>query len=62
MSQLYEIFRRLQHTILLRKVGMLTNDNRLHSLVCNNYDYYLAKGEPWFLEACLLQPYEIDNI
>ena len=47
---------------ILRKVGMLTNDNRLHSLVCNNYDYYLAKGEPWFLEACLLQPYEIDNI
>ena len=47
---------------ILRKVGMLTNDNRLHSLVCTNYDYYLAKGEPWFLEACLLQPYEIDNI
>lgn len=47
---------------ILRKVGMLTEDNRLHSLVCNNYDYYLAKGEPWFLEACLLQPYEIDNI
>ena len=47
---------------ILRKVGMLTDDNRLHSLVCTNYDYYLAKGEPWFLEACLLQPYEIDNI
>ena len=47
---------------ILRKVGMLTNDNRLHSLACSNYYYYLAKGEPWFLEACLLQPYEIDNI
>ena len=47
---------------ILRKVGMLTNDNRLHSLVCNNYGYYLTKGEPWFLEASLLQPYEIDNI
>ena len=47
---------------ILRKVGMLTNENRLHSLACNNYDYYLAKGEPWFLEACLLQPYEIENI
>ena len=47
---------------ILRKVGMLSNDNRLHSLLCNNYYYYLAKGESWFLEACLLQPYEIDNI
>lgn len=47
---------------ILRKVGMLTSDNRLHSLTCDNYDYYLAKGEPWFLEACLLQPYEINNI
>jgi len=42
---------------ILRKVGMLTNDNRLHSLVCNNYNYYLTKGEPWFLDACLLQTY-----
>ena len=47
---------------ILRKVGMLTNDNRLQPLSCGNYEYYLAKGEPWFLEACLLQPYEIDNI
>lgn len=47
---------------ILRKVGMLDKDNHLHSLNCNNYDYYLAKGEPWFLEACLLQPYEINEI
>lgn len=47
---------------ILRRVGMLTNDYRLHSLTCSNYDYYLANGEPWFLEACLLQPYEINNI
>ena len=47
---------------ILRKVGMLDGDNKLHSLSCTNYDYYLAKGEPWFLEACLLQPYEINNI
>lgn len=47
---------------ILRKVGMLTNDKRLHSLACNNFDYYLAKGESWFLEACLLQPYEIKRI
>lgn len=47
---------------ILRKVGMLDENNKLHSLSCTNYDYYLAKGEPWFLEACLLQPYEINNI
>lgn len=47
---------------ILRKVGMLDKGNHLHSLNCNNYGYYLAKGEPWFLEACLLQPYEINKI
>lgn len=47
---------------ILRKVGMLDKENHLHSLTCDNYGYYLAKGEPWFLEACLLQPYEINNI
>lgn len=47
---------------ILRKAGMLDNGNRLQPLSCGNYEYYLAKGEPWFLEACLLQPYEIDNI
>lgn len=47
---------------ILRKVEMLDKDNHLHSLTCDNYGYYLAKGEPWFLEACLLQPYEINNI
>ena len=47
---------------ILRRVGMLDNDNHLHALSCGNYAYYLAKGEPWFLEACLLQPYEIENV
>lgn len=47
---------------ILRKVRMLDADNRLQPLSCGNYEYYLAKGEPWFLEACLLQPYEIDKI
>lgn len=47
---------------MLRKVGMIDHDNHLHSLACGNFCYYLAKGEPWFLEACLLQPYEINNI
>ncbi len=47
---------------ILRKVGMLDTTNHLQSLSCSNFGYYLTKGEPWFLEACLLQPYEIDNI
>lgn len=47
---------------ILRKAGMMTSEHHLQPLVCSNYDYYLAKGEPWFLEACLLQPYEISNV
>lgn len=47
---------------ILRKVGMLDENGHLSPLSCSNYSYYLEKGQPWFLEACLLQPYEIDNI
>lgn len=47
---------------ILRKVGMLDNNNGLHSVEAGNMDYYIKIGEPWFLEACLLQPYQIDNI
>lgn len=46
---------------ILRKVGML-DDTGLHPLKCSNYTYYLLHGESWFLEACLLQPYEIEDI
>ena len=47
---------------ILRKVGMLDNISELHSVQANNMDYYIKIGEPWFLEACLLQPYQIDSI
>lgn len=47
---------------ILRHVGMLDNESKLQSINCSNFDYYLTHGEAWFLEACLLQPYEIDNI
>lgn len=47
---------------ILRKVGMLDNANGLHSVEANNMDYYIRIGEPWFLEACLLQPYQIRAI
>ena len=47
---------------ILRKVGILDNEDNLHPLSASNYDYYILNGEQWFLEACLLQPYQIENI
>lgn len=47
---------------ILRKVGILGQDDQLHPLSASNFDYYITIGEQWFLEACLLQPYQIDNI
>lgn len=47
---------------ILRKVGFLDQEDQLHSLSASNFDYYITIGEQWFLEACLLQPYQIDNI
>lgn len=31
-------------------------------LSSSDYAYYIAIGEEWFLEACFLHPYEIENI
>ncbi|MCC8072419.1 MAG: DUF1819 family protein [Bacteroidales bacterium] len=47
---------------VLRKVGMLDRANRLSAIKSTNMDYYLTHGEAWFLEACLLQPYQIEQI
>ena len=47
---------------ILKKVGMLTHKGVLKPLLCDNYDFYLMIGESWFLEACLLQPYQIEKI
>lgn len=47
---------------ILRKVEILNNDNMLQPLTCSNFDYYVTHGEQWFLEACLLQPYQIEMI
>jgi hypothetical protein len=47
---------------ILRKVGILDQEDQLHPLTASNFDYYITIGEQWFLEACLLQPYQIDNI
>ena len=47
---------------VLRKVGILDKEDNLHPLSASNFGYYITIGEQWFLEACLLQPYQIDNI
>ena len=47
---------------ILRKIGILDRTNQLQVLDCTNYPYYLQIGESWFLEACLLQPYQIEKI
>lgn len=47
---------------ILRKIGMLDAEGALHPVHCSNFGYYLTHGEPWFLGACLLQPYEIDAV
>ena len=47
---------------ILRKVGILDQEDQLHSLSASNFDYYIINGEQWFLEACLLLPYQIEDI
>lgn len=49
---------------ILRKVEILDDEGNLHPLRIENEDmaYYIRIGEQWFLEACLLQPYEINEI
>lgn len=50
---------------ILRQVGMLDEKTNVLSpllLEDSAYEYYVRSGEQWFLEACLLQQYEIDNI
>ena len=47
---------------ILRKVGILDEADHLHALSASNFDYYIKIGEQWFLEACLLQPYQIEKI
>ncbi len=47
---------------ILRRVGMLDSEDNLRQLNASNFDYYLRIGEPWFLEAALLEPYQIEQI
>lgn len=50
---------------ILRKIGMMQQGGggiQAVSLPDSEWRYYVEKGEGWFLEACLLQPYEIKRI
>ena len=47
---------------ILRKVGILDIEDKLHPLSATNFAYSISCGEQWFLEACLLMPYEIEAI
>lgn len=47
---------------ILRHVNMLDSDDRLQALRPQNIDFYFEIGEPWFLDACLLEPYEIETL
>lgn len=50
---------------ILRQAGLLAEKTEelqpLH-LDAEDFAYYIRTGEDWFLEACLLYPYEINNI
>lgn len=47
---------------ILRHANMLDENDRLQTLKPSNVDFYFAIGEPWFLDACLLEPYEIETL
>lgn len=50
----------LQHAGLYDKKNMLLHPAA--DVDKSAYAYYLQHGQEWFVEACLLYPYEIDNI
>lgn len=49
---------------ILRGAGMMDKDGNLQQLQLDlsEYEYYIRSGEEWFLDACLLYPYEITEI
>jgi len=49
----------------IRESGLLdANSDTLHPVMLDDrdYAYYLTIGESWFLQACFLQPFEIQRI
>jgi len=54
-----------QYLTILRQSGLLQEKtDELHAihLDVSDYEYYIRSGEEWFLEACLLYPYEVNDI
>ena len=54
-----------QYLTILRQVGLLDEQtNQLQSIHpdTSELEYYIRSGEEWFLEACLLHAYEINDI
>ena len=54
-----------QYLTILRQAGLLqekTNKLLPIHLPLADYEYYIYSGEEWFLEACLLYPYEVNDI
>ena len=54
-----------QYLTILRQAGLLTaKTNELQAIHPDEseLEYYFRSGEEWFLEACLLYPYEINDI
>jgi len=50
---------------ILRQSGLLdekTSELTPIKLATEEFAYYIHQGEEWFLEACLLYPYEINDI
>lgn len=47
---------------VLRKCGMIDSSGTLTPLRPSNAPFYLRMGETWFLEACFMAPYQIENI
>lgn len=54
-----------QYLTILRQSGLLrekTDELQPLHLEASDYEYYVRSGEDWFLEACLLYPYEVNDI
>ena len=54
-----------QYLTILRQAGLLkdrTNELQAIHPDESELEYYFRSGEEWFLEACLLYPYEINDI
>ena len=54
-----------QYLTILRQAGLLnskTDELKPIHLEPSDYTFYIRSGEEWFLEACLLYPYEVNDI